>query len=340
MRVTVRLPRAKKAKRPCADAGKASTLEATYFLDFDQGEVESLAKRLVGSEKDSGKAAEILRMWTFANLKKLPVNNGMASASVAIAAREGDAVEHAVVLAALCRAVGIPARVAGGLHMVGGQALIHVWTEVWTGTWIPRDATQATPCDAARIRFASSELKGTAPDAVLVVLADMLQKGKMSVEVNAYAIGGMAVDMDKPDKGVHEIKGNTYFHRLYGFAVQKPADFRFQERLPFAAEIGIMGKGGMKEKVIIRASASNLSQTLHSILDSTEANFVSSGVRETKVGGMPALIAKFDPKGGRGYAPLTCYVHAGDTVLTLECTDNTAAVRAAFELALKTLTFK
>ncbi|MHC4778027.1 MAG: transglutaminase-like domain-containing protein [Planctomycetota bacterium] len=339
VRVTVRLPKGKKASRPCADAGKASALEASYFLDFDQGDVEATAKRIAGGIKDSGKAAEALRRWTYETLKKNPVNNGMATASTALKAREGDALEHAVVLAAMCRAVGIPARVAGGLKLAGGLANVHVWTEVWAGTWVPLDATQDRPCDAARIRFAASELKGTSPDAVLFELTPLLQGGKLSVRVNGYQIGGLKVDGDDPNKGAHEMRGNAYKHRFYGFGFMKPAEFKFQEHLRGMPGAVIAVQGNRRERVLIRAGPSSSGQTLRSIIESKSDNFVASGVREMKVGGMPALVANMQARGG-GYGALTCYIHAGDTILTLECTGNSSAARGAFEQVMKTMRFE
>ncbi|MHC4599711.1 MAG: transglutaminase-like domain-containing protein [Planctomycetota bacterium] len=340
LRVTVRRPRARKAARPCTDAGKASALEATYFIDHDQGEVAKLAKRLVGGEKDSGAAAELLRKWTFERMKKRELNKGMASASTALAVGAGDAIEHALVLAALCRAVGIPSRLVGGLQIMGGLAYVHAWTEVWTGAWIPFDAMQDSPADAARIRFSASELKDSGPDAVLVALAGVMQRGALSVEVNAYTIGGVAVDKDKPNKDAHVFRGNTYTHRFYGFSFQKPPKFRFQEHLrgmPYAV-IAALGGGGMQEKILIRANASTIYQTLREILTANERTFRVSNVKETLVGGRPAIVAKMIMKGG-GYSPLTCYVHAGDTILTIECSDKTFQDVAAFELAMKTLLF-
>ncbi|MHC5040420.1 MAG: transglutaminase-like domain-containing protein [Planctomycetota bacterium] len=341
MRVTVRRPKSKKAARPCTDEKKASALQASYFIDFDQGEVTPLAKRLVGGEKDSGAAAERLRKWTYENLRKRPLNSGMASASTALAVGAGDAIEHALVLAALCRAVGIPSRVVGGLQIMGGLAYIHAWTEVWTGAWIPLDAMQDSPADAARIRFFASDLKDSGPDTVLLPLAGLMQRGALSVEVNAYTIGGAAVDMDEPNEKAHIFKGNTYHHRFYGFSFQKPPKFRFQEHLRGMpdAVIAALGGGGMQEKILIRAHASSIHQTLREILTANERSFRVSNVREIRVGGKPALVAKMIMKGG-GYSPLTCYVHAGDTIFTIECTDRTFQDKAAFELAMKTLTFK
>jgi len=75
---------------------------------------------------------------------------GYASAAEVAQSREGDCTEHAVLVAALCRAVGIPARVTVGLVYVdsfGGQENIfgpHAWAEVNINSkWYGLDATGA-----------------------------------------------------------------------------------------------------------------------------------------------------------------------------------------------------
>jgi len=69
-----------------------------------------------------------------------------ASAADVARSREGDCTEHSVLLVALLRAVGIPARGAAGLvYMPGRQAFFfHMWAEAYIdGRWIPLDATIA-----------------------------------------------------------------------------------------------------------------------------------------------------------------------------------------------------
>ncbi len=57
----------------------------------------------------------------------------------------GDCTEHAVMLAAMMRASGIPSRVVIGLtYSDQASAMIgHMWTEAWIdGHWIPYDSTR------------------------------------------------------------------------------------------------------------------------------------------------------------------------------------------------------
>ncbi|MDO8124953.1 MAG: transglutaminase-like domain-containing protein, partial [Candidatus Hermodarchaeota archaeon] len=63
-------------------------------------------------------------------------------AAYAIEKRVGDCTEYAALLAALCRARGIPARLISGFASTGKQWERHGWTEVWIRNhWIPVDPT-------------------------------------------------------------------------------------------------------------------------------------------------------------------------------------------------------
>jgi transglutaminase-like putative cysteine protease len=81
---------------------------------------------------------------------------GYASAGDAARLREGDCTEHALLLAALGRAAGVPTRVANGLAYTedfgsGGPVFVpHAWVAAWTGErWQAFDA--ALPGDQLRL---------------------------------------------------------------------------------------------------------------------------------------------------------------------------------------------
>jgi transglutaminase-like putative cysteine protease len=78
-------------------------------------------------------------------IHKKSLARGFDPASVVARRREGDCTEHAVLLAALARAFGLPARVVLGLALVeekdGLAAYGHVWVEVrGRDGWTPHDA--------------------------------------------------------------------------------------------------------------------------------------------------------------------------------------------------------
>jgi transglutaminase-like putative cysteine protease len=88
-----------------------------------------------------------------------------ASAAEVLTSRSGDCSEHAVLLAALARAVGIPSRLVAGLVYHAGGFAHHMWVEVWVrGEWYALDpslgATSETGVDATHIKLADSAAEG------------------------------------------------------------------------------------------------------------------------------------------------------------------------------------
>lgn len=123
-------------------------LEPTLWLQSDHTEIRQLAIRALGNPEDPAlsrmRAAEDF-VRTYVSGKTLSV--GYASALEVSRNRRGDCTEHALLLAALGRAEGIPTRVLTGFARVSqfaGQADVfvpHAWTEAYVdGAWHGFDA--------------------------------------------------------------------------------------------------------------------------------------------------------------------------------------------------------
>ena len=68
--------------------------------------------------------------------------------------RRGDCNEHAVLLAALARAAGIPARVVAGAVYADDGFYYHAWNELWLGAWVSADAVfDQMPADATHVKL-------------------------------------------------------------------------------------------------------------------------------------------------------------------------------------------
>jgi len=156
-----RIDAAALARRPSKampDAVRAC-LKASTFLNAEDPVIVSLARKAVGTEKDPLEKADRLRRFVtdFVVLKDLSV--GLATASEVARSKQGDCTEHAVLLAAMARAAGIPARCVGGLvyvsEMIGRKNIFgfHMWTQVWiAGEWVDIDAgLRQTECDPSHI---------------------------------------------------------------------------------------------------------------------------------------------------------------------------------------------
>lgn len=149
---------------------QARYLQSTPYLQSDDPTLVQTAARIAGDEKRAYQAAVKLQNWVYQHITQKELSLGFASAKETLERQAGDCTEHAVLLAALVRALGIPSRVAMGLVYIPstsetmGRFVYHMWTEVYIGKpnqgdWTPLDATnpQAIP-DATHIQLGHSAL--------------------------------------------------------------------------------------------------------------------------------------------------------------------------------------
>jgi hypothetical protein len=118
---------------------------ASFVIDYDEPEVRALARELVGRH-GATPSAETLRRFTGEAIPTKSMDRGWDPASRVARSGAGDCTEHAVLLTALARAVGVPARVVTGIVVVeaagGARGFGHAWSEIHHGgRWVPVDAT-------------------------------------------------------------------------------------------------------------------------------------------------------------------------------------------------------
>jgi transglutaminase-like putative cysteine protease len=126
----------------------APYLERNSFLDTSDPLVKKLAAQAGGPDGAAPKAlAQRLRDFVAAYIQKKDLSVGFATATEVARTREGDCTEHAVLLAALGRARGLPTRVVAGLAYVpdyaGKPAILgyHMWAQFYIdGQWRDYDA--------------------------------------------------------------------------------------------------------------------------------------------------------------------------------------------------------
>jgi len=108
---------------------------------------------IVGSEGDPAQNAARLTRWVNRNLTQVPTAT-VPSAREVLRSRRGDCNEHAVLLTALARAVGIPARVVAGAVYLEDGFYYHAWSELWVGRWLSADAVlDQIPTDATHVKL-------------------------------------------------------------------------------------------------------------------------------------------------------------------------------------------
>lgn len=128
-------------------------IQPTRFLQSDRREIVALARRAVDNAKDTRQAAERIESFVARYIDNKSLSVGYASAAEVVESRQGDCTEFAVLTAATCRAVGIPAEVVVGVAYVKEFAGIegfggHAWTRAYVGgdkqgrggKWIGLDA--------------------------------------------------------------------------------------------------------------------------------------------------------------------------------------------------------
>jgi hypothetical protein len=131
--------------------GRDQTLLAatkpTRFLQSDHEQVIALARQAVGDTKDAAEAARTIEAFVGEYIENRSLSVGYASAAEVAASKQGDCSEFAVLTAAMCRAIGIPAQVVVGVAYVsdfGGHQGFggHAWTQAYVGSrWIGLDAS-------------------------------------------------------------------------------------------------------------------------------------------------------------------------------------------------------
>ncbi len=128
-------------------------LRAGPFIQSDDQKIQTLAREITGSHAAALEKVQKLVEWVYKNIEKRPVLS-LPDALSTLDNRVGDCNEHAVLLAALARAAGIPCRVEAGLVYLKGRFYYHAWNLVYLGRWITVDAVYGqVPADVSHIRL-------------------------------------------------------------------------------------------------------------------------------------------------------------------------------------------
>ena len=194
VRVTLDLATAGAAEP--GDEARPEFREASVMIDGDDPEIRALVPLEADAEPKAALAVR-LRGVAHRHITTKSLDVGFATASEAARTRQGDCTEHAVLLAAMLRAAGVPSRVVSGVVYVdqfaGGREVFgfHMWTQalledadapgVWR--WVDLDATlpQDRVFDAAHIAFIVSALPARERMNSLTSLAPLL--GRLEIDV-------------------------------------------------------------------------------------------------------------------------------------------------------------
>jgi len=160
-------------------------LRATPQAQSDDPRIIATAREIVGDETDAWGAAQKLCAWVKDNMRAVSSEPRPITALEVLEAMRGDCTEHAILMAALGRAVGLPTKLVTGLAYVGGKFGYHAWTEVYVGRWVEMDPSwgQMT-VDAGHLQvFASSLDEASYARASLATGRTI---GAIGIEVEGY----------------------------------------------------------------------------------------------------------------------------------------------------------
>jgi hypothetical protein len=171
---------------PEGEVGK-EYLKSCYFLNCEDARVKAHAREAVGTEKDAWRKAMLIEKWVYRKMDRKNFTEAFATADEAARTLQGDCSEHAMLAAAMCRAAGVPSKVAVGLLYVDGprgpSMGFHMWAEVWVrGQWVPIDGTLGRSfVGASHLKIAEDSWHDT--QSLKPLLPVMRVLGKLRIEV-------------------------------------------------------------------------------------------------------------------------------------------------------------
>jgi transglutaminase/protease-like cytokinesis protein 3 len=120
---------------------------------------KTLAKQVVGSEKDGYQAALKISKYVHKIMRPKATVGMLRDAKEILRTKEGVCRDYATLAVTLMRAAGIPTKVVTGAVYAEGAFYYHAWVEVWNGkSWISLDPTlTGGPSDATHLKFAEGD---------------------------------------------------------------------------------------------------------------------------------------------------------------------------------------
>lgn len=275
-------------------------LAPNTWLQADDPVLAAAAKGAIGDEKDAWKAAKRLEHWVFEHIANKNMTVGFASAREVCDTGEGDCSEHAVLLAAVLRAVGIPSRISMGVVYFNGIFAGHAWTEAWIGEWIPLDATMARPfVSAMHFAFGHSSLADEGMDALM---ASGVAFGNVAFDILECTLDGRVIRFDASFRP-YTVDGDVYRNELYGIELRKPSGWRFENleesgfgRRLLEMECDVDGQEGQVE---VETMALPYNQDFFSIADAIAGRAKSSKREPIEIGGREGTLLLLEDASGQ-----------------------------------------
>jgi transglutaminase-like putative cysteine protease len=154
-------------------------------VQSDDSAIIEMAAEAAGEAAEPWKVATALERYVNQAIREVNFAQALATAADVAQTKEGDCTEHAVLLAALARARGIPARAAIGLVYVEAKQELgfHMWNELYLdGRWVPFDGTLGRGgIGGGHLKLSHSSLSGSEGFSAFLPVAQVM--GRLKVEV-------------------------------------------------------------------------------------------------------------------------------------------------------------
>ena len=124
---------------PINDPELAPFLSATAYIETTHPDIRSKSVEIIDGEVNSWRAAKKLSNWVYKSISDKQLSGGFNSSLKTLESLAGDCTEHTVLLIAMARSVGIPARICAGLIFSRDAFYYHFWPEVYVGRWVQMD---------------------------------------------------------------------------------------------------------------------------------------------------------------------------------------------------------
>lgn len=150
-------------------------------------------KQIWGTNNDPWDGAVNVEKWVYNYIEDKGLGTAFASAQEVLENMSGDCTEHAILMATMARAVGIPTRLAAGIVHYEGDFAYHMWVEVWNGeAWYALDPTVGRgSVDATHIKLADSAVRGGRVAELSVGIMRVFNR--LGVKVIEYTVDGETV---------------------------------------------------------------------------------------------------------------------------------------------------
>ncbi len=184
-RITVTAVRPDRPRGEDLNRPDESDLAASTLIQCDDERIKKLAASIPAEADDTWQVCLRLEKWVHESIRSKNFAQGFATAADVARTLEGDCTEHAVLLAALCRARDVPARVATGLvySPIDQGFAFHMWNEVWVSDrWVPLDGTLGLGgIGAAHLKLGQSNLSQDNANAAVLAVIQVLNQLELEI---------------------------------------------------------------------------------------------------------------------------------------------------------------